>query len=524
MDKTFAHLAGAAAATLVTFCCGIVADASAQTPQTADAMYDGFLKAYEIGSGNNSYFAVSFANRDESFQWQEAYLISGVEDAYDRNKGADRQAFIAGLMARYDYSNFTHPPYGPTPSTNLNWDGYNDDAAWATLALSRAFQITANQLFLTEAGNVWNNAYSRGWDTQLGGGIWETSPVDANDSKCTLSNLSFIPSGVILYQATGNATYLTRMEAIYAWTRAHLFNTSTGQMNECDHPTTGVVDDTNVYNSGLMVNAASEMYRLTGNLQYYNDALLAADFTVNKYTIMTPDYIQNGPFGGDQFFRGLSNFARQNGLWSKYATWFHNNATDAWNNRRTDYNITHNDLATPTPTTGSSNMSSMEMASAMILEQVTQIPDIVSPPTFSGHYELENSSSGQALSVSGGSTERGVAVVQEPYTGASSELWTITATSGGYYQIQNANSGLYLNVGGASILDGAGVIQWSAQAIHPGNDEWMPVNNGDGTYSFFNLNSHQVLDNYRASKSAGNQFDQWVANGSSAQKFTLIAR
>ena len=64
---------------------------------------------------------------------------------------------------------------------------------------------------------------------------------------------------------------------------------------------------------------------------------------------MTPDYVNNGRFDADQFFRGVSNFARWNDLWSDYYPWFDNNDIAAWQERRTDYDITHNDLATLTP-------------------------------------------------------------------------------------------------------------------------------------------------------------------------------
>lgn len=518
MNRTRFNLKGMAAALLVTSgVCG-VSPAHAQTTANADAMYNGFLKAYLIGSGNSSYFAVSFANRGESFQWQEAYLITGVEDAYDRNKDPARQALISGLLNRYITTNFTNHS-----STNLNWDGYNDDAAWATIALMRGYQITGNKTYLTYAGNVWNNSYSRGWDSTLGGGIWETSPPVNGDSKCSLSNFSFIPSGIMLYQSTGDTSYLTRSEAIYNWTRANLFNTTTGQVNECVHPTTGVDPSTNVYNSGLLINAARYFYRITGNKQYYNDAVLAANFQINRYPIMTPDYLENGPFGADQFFRGLAGFARENGLWSTYSKWFQNNATAAWNERRTDYNITHNDLATPTPTSGSSNMQSMEMESAMVLQQVAEVDDVANPFIFTGNYELLNTKSSLAVSVANGSTANSAAIVQEPFTGANDALFKLAATGGGYYTIQNVSSGKYLNVAGASTLDGAEIIQWNAQPQHPGNDQWMPVVNTDGTYTFFNLNSQQVLDNFTGSLASGNQFDQWVANQTAAQSFHLIS-
>ncbi len=508
-----------ASALLAIACLNFTPGLHAQNTTNADAMYDGFLKAYLVTlDSKEAYFTVSLTDRSEAFQWNQAYEITGVEDAYDRNKAADRQALISSLLNRYIETNFIDQS-----STDLSWDGYNDDAAWATIALARGYQITADPLYLELAGNVWNMAYDRGWDSTLGGGIWETSPVSQNpvDSKCTLSNLSFIPSAIILYQATGKAGYLKKAESIYAWDRAHLFNTDTGQANECVHPTY-TDDDTNVYNSGLLVNAAAILYRITGTRQYYNDALLATNFQVRNNPIMTPDYVNNGPFGADQFFRGVSNFARWNDLWSDYYPWFNNNDIAAWQERRTDYDITHNDLATLTPATG--DISGMETESAMVLQQVSQIADIAEPFYFSGKYELINAQSKLALTVSGGSTEKGAAVVQEPYVGGDDALWTLIPTSGGYYHIKNVKSGQVLNVSGASALDGAEIIQEPAKGLRPGNDQWMPVQNADGTYTFFNLNSQQVLDDFRASTTAGNQFDQYVANGTAGQKFTLISQ
>ena len=164
----------------------------------------------------------------------------------------------------------------------------------------------------------------------------------------------------------------------------------------------------------------------------------------------------------------------------------------------------------------------------MVLQQVSQIQDIAQPFTFSGNYEFVNAQSNMALTVSGASTSNGAAIVQEPYTGASSQLWTLTPTSGGYYHIKNVGSGLALNVSGnatASFQEGAATIQWPAQPMGgEDNDEWMPVLNSNGTYTFYNLNSEQVLDNFGASTTAGNKFDQWVANGTAGQNFTLTSR
>jgi hypothetical protein len=45
------------------------------------------------------------------------------------------------------------------------------------------------------------------------------------------------------------------------------------------------------------------------------------------------------------------------------------------------------------------------------------------------YYELKNRNSGLALSVSGESTSDGAQVVQQAYTGATSQLWSLVQIS-----------------------------------------------------------------------------------------------
>jgi hypothetical protein len=97
-------------------------------------------------------------------------------------------------------------------------------------------------------------------------------------------------------------------------------------------------------------------------------------------------------------------------------------------------------------------------------------------------------------------------------------------TSGGYYQIRNVNSGLVVSVSGGSVLSGAKIVQAPGQKMIPGNDQWLPVPNEDGTYSFYNLNSLQALENQGASTANATQLDQGFGDSSTAQKFQLVLR
>ena len=58
----------------------------------------------------------------------------------------------------------------------------------------------------------------------------------------------------------------------------------------------------------------------------------------------------------------------------------------------------------------------------------------------------------------------------------------------------------------------------------PGSDQWKPVQNYDGTYSFYNLNSHQALNDPAASTASGVRYQQAFGNGTAAQEFSLVQR
>jgi hypothetical protein len=81
-----------------------------------------------------------------------------------------------------------------------------------------------------------------------------------------------------------------------------------------------------------------------------------------------------------------------------------------------------------------------------------------------------------------------------------------------------------VNVSGVSAVSGAKIVQFPGQAMIPGNDQWLPVPSSDGTYSFYNLNSLQALDDPGASTADGTQLDQGFGDSSAAQAFRLVAQ
>ena len=191
-----------------------------------------------------------------------------------------------------------------------------------------------------------------------------------------------------------------------------------------------------------------------------------------------------------------------------------NNANQAWSERNSA-NVTWNDW---TSKTNDSNPDAFEMNGMVALWQ--QLP-ITSGSPFSGSYQLQSSASNLDLTVPG--SGNAAPVVQAADAGDASS-WTFVPESNGYYEIKNVESGQVLNVSGASGALGAKVVQWPAGSIRAGNDQWYPVHNADGTWSFYNRNSQLALDDPAATTATGTQYEQWAQNNSAAQEFSLLPR
>jgi alpha-glucosidase len=323
-------------------------------PALAQAAFDAYNAAFLVQTNGSTYYKRSLTNNSYAGSWVQALEIQLAEDAYDRTQSLESKQLVQNLTSTF------------LTKENYDWslDTWNDDIAWMTIACVRGYQITGNAALFNKATNAWNMAYNRGWDSALGGGIWEE--MNARDAKCALSNDPMIVAGGVLYQITGQSAYLTKCQSIYAWVRNNIFNPTNGQVYEGIHSNGAVMISDNVYNSGAFINAANCLHNLTGATNYYADALLAASHVINNNAILSNTGRGDSTWQ-DQFARGLANFARDNGLWGLYNSWMTANANAAWNSRRADLNITWNSWTTQTTT---NDCSSLECLSAAVIQQV----------------------------------------------------------------------------------------------------------------------------------------------------------
>ena len=493
---------------------------------TASDAFNGWNSAFLAKVNGDTYYATTVitAGTQRQGTWVGALDIAIAEDRYlYTHNVADRQR-VSDLMTTFVAKE------GSSWIKNSSW---NDDMAWMIIAGLRAYQITGNEAWLKIVTDTWNATYDRGWDTKYaGGGIWEDmghiTPWD-KPSKCGLSNSPIASMGVVLYQITGDAAFLDKSKQIYNWVRKSMFIPATGQIYGCvgfatSDETVGKLEGgNNAYDSGSYIEMTDALYRVTGDDAYHQDTLKAIEYRIAKDAILH-DGGRGEQQWGYRFTRGLSDYCNFNDAWPKYQTWLQNNADAAWS-KRNALNITWDDWTKVTDMPGLPGVTHDKDVVALCTSSAAAIWQHFPPPTDAlptGTFELKNGASQLSLKVA--SKDVAAAVVQEAFSGGAESLWSFVPTAGNYYEIRNASSGLLLDITGpSSAKQGAKIVQSADRGLRPGTDRWLPVKNGDGTYTFYNLSGVFALDNPMGSTTAGTQLATLAGNDTAAQKFQLIA-
>jgi hypothetical protein len=190
------------------------------------------------------------------------------------------------------------PPEGP------GGDTYYDDNAWVALDLLDAYQLTGSPTDLALAQDTFNFVVT-GWDTSQtdgcpGGVFWE----DVSGSPRTVTaNGGNAEVGLELYQLTHDSADLSWAERMYQWVNTCL--ESPGGLYY-DHVNPGGSLNTAMwsYNQGTMVGAGALLYQITGNSSYLTAAERTAGAAVSYFGTGTT--LQNqGPAFNAIYFRDL---------------------------------------------------------------------------------------------------------------------------------------------------------------------------------------------------------------------------
>lgn len=236
--------------------------------------------------------------------WPEAHGLDVLVDAYLRTNNPRYKQAIYDFYEGVRLKNW----YGTT------WENeYYDDMGWHGLAHMRALEATGDARYEESSRNLWN-WIAKGWTEYEGGGIqWRKNSDALGDAKGIPANG---PAAIIAarrYQKYPNEIVeslnnLQWSQRIYDWMKYNRTVLATGRVYETFNNTNGDYS----YDVGTFMGAAIELYNITKEKVYLNDAIKVANYhiaaninTTNR--VMTDFGEQSGNGGGHDvnLFKGI---------------------------------------------------------------------------------------------------------------------------------------------------------------------------------------------------------------------------
>ncbi len=169
---------------------------------------------------------------------------------------------------------------------NLNGSGsflnnYYDDEGWWANAWIRAYDLTGNTNFLNMAKTIFNDLLT-GWDSTCGGGVWWSK---ARGYKNAIANELFLLTAIRLHQRTPgdslSSGYFYWATNEWAWFKASGMINGQNLINDgLNSSCLNNGQTTWTYNQGVILGGLTDLYKVTGNLTYLNQATAIADAAV----------------------------------------------------------------------------------------------------------------------------------------------------------------------------------------------------------------------------------------------------
>jgi hypothetical protein len=136
-----------------------------------------------------------------------------------------------------------------------------------------------------------------------------------------------------------------------------------------------------------------------------------------------------------------------------------------------------------------------------------------------GWFKIQNVNSGLVCDDTSGATTNGTPVQQYTYNGTASQMWRLQPW--GNYNIRPMNSPRYISVQGGGSANGSAVVQYDWQ-----NNPWFQwnfVNKADGWYACYTLNaSTEVISVDGDSNQQGTGTQLWNYNNDTAQQSRIV--
>lgn len=315
---------------------------SAYWQKMADGMSKSLIKhfwgANFKGYENRYYFnyGSDLSNMTTNHYWPQAHAMDVIVDAYMRTGGKQYLDIYPLWWKGAPKFNFSGRPEDPW------WNVFVDDMEWIALAQIRMFESTKDTKYLKKAIQTYNDWIWSTWGPEneapwFGGITWKTD-VAKSKNACSNGPAALIAARLYNFCDAAEKTakkqkqaYLNEAIKIYTWEKNNLFDRLTGAVYDNINGDGKITKWVFSYNSGTFLGAAHELYKITGDKQYLEDAVKASNFVIDHLSGnegVLPDAAggDGGLFHGI-FFRYFVKLINEPALDSVNRTKFHNYIT-----------------------------------------------------------------------------------------------------------------------------------------------------------------------------------------------------
>jgi len=246
-------------------------------------------------SNNSIFYGSNDHTRNWQGYWTEAHALDVMVDAYNRTKNTSYSSII---LAWYDGVK--------KKNGNTFQNNYYDDMSWNALATLRAYNSTNDTKFKDATNQLWS-WIQVGWsDNICGGGICWT--VNNTTYKNVPVNGPATILAARLYEQFNDVSNKTWALKLYSWMKDKCFDQASGLVYDGVNQV-GTQEGTNktsfTYNQGTFIGAALEIYKITSEPVYLNDAVKAADYTLRSMINTNNQILVNGDNSDGGLFNGI---------------------------------------------------------------------------------------------------------------------------------------------------------------------------------------------------------------------------
>lgn len=266
---------------------GVTYNYSSLADSLQNTTYSAFISA------NGNYYIQNNAGNTNFNYWPNAHMLDVLTDAYLRTQSVVYSQRMKTLLNGIKITNGGGYP-----------NEFYDDMGWLANASLRDYTITHDADYLNVAQQLYTEIKG-GSNTIAGGGIaWQRSQLYYKNIPST-GNATILAAR--FYELQNKPEDLALAKSLYNWMKNNLVNPTSGVvLDGINRNQDGQVDNwIFTYNQGLFIGSAVELYNITKDPMYLQDAIRTANNEIADPNLTVNGILKNEGQGDGGLFKGV---------------------------------------------------------------------------------------------------------------------------------------------------------------------------------------------------------------------------